>query len=268
MAILTVLFSTVAFANYDPHTGRFLTRDPLGVTPADSFNPKMQYKDGANLYLYAKDNPVKMSDGHGLNAQNVNPTPRSDQECCKAATETLKEDEFDKFIALVRRYHPDWSEEKLQQFKESRKNNYAIINPERPTNVVICCDNRKVACASGKLNKWAQQKNLSWSGNFAWFFAYSCVIAHEMRHFYHTSPCPQKCEPYVAPVEPFTDQIQLCEIERQAYQVQLSCLEGAKTLCRLTPDPKECQEIIQAEIDMQRYTFNHHYAPYCKDGEL
>ena len=47
---------------YDPHTGRFMQRDPLGINPAgdavNSFNPTRQYEDGMNGYEYGQSNPV------------------------------------------------------------------------------------------------------------------------------------------------------------------------------------------------------------------
>jgi hypothetical protein len=42
---------------YDPSSGRFLQRDPLG------------YVDGFNLYEYANSNPINMSDPYGLKAE-------------------------------------------------------------------------------------------------------------------------------------------------------------------------------------------------------
>jgi len=55
---------------YDYHTGRFLTHDPLGITPnppkPNNFGIIGQYKDGLNLYEYVRSNPVVYADVLGL----------------------------------------------------------------------------------------------------------------------------------------------------------------------------------------------------------
>jgi RHS repeat-associated protein len=55
---------------YNPETGRFLTNDPLGITPnpqsPNVFNIKNQYTDGMNLYECVKSNPLIENDAHGL----------------------------------------------------------------------------------------------------------------------------------------------------------------------------------------------------------
>jgi len=55
---------------YDPDTGRFLTHDPLGITPnaqqPNSFGIIGQFNDGSNLYEYAGSNVVAHSDPYGL----------------------------------------------------------------------------------------------------------------------------------------------------------------------------------------------------------
>jgi len=69
---------------YDYYTGRWLTHDPLGITP----NPPMpnvfdaigQYKDGLSLYQYVKSNPLVNSDSMGLILVPIKPTPKR---CCK-----------------------------------------------------------------------------------------------------------------------------------------------------------------------------------------
>lgn len=48
------LIPAVVWANYDPHTGRFLTRDPIG------------YANGVNLYEYVKSRPNRAIDPMGL----------------------------------------------------------------------------------------------------------------------------------------------------------------------------------------------------------
>jgi len=55
---------------YDPETGRWLTHDPLGITPnppkPNFFHITQQYKDGVNLYQYLTDNPIIYEDAFGL----------------------------------------------------------------------------------------------------------------------------------------------------------------------------------------------------------
>ena len=55
---------------YDYQTGRFLSHDPLGITPnhpkPNMFNVMSQYKDGMNLYEYVRSNPVIKVDPKGL----------------------------------------------------------------------------------------------------------------------------------------------------------------------------------------------------------
>ena len=55
---------------YDHHTGRFLSHDPLGITPnppkPNNFGIIGQYKDGLNLYEYVRSNPVVYADVLGL----------------------------------------------------------------------------------------------------------------------------------------------------------------------------------------------------------
>jgi len=55
---------------YDYHTGRFLTNDPLGITPRPVKTYRCdiagQYKDGLNLYEYIGSNPVNFVDLFGL----------------------------------------------------------------------------------------------------------------------------------------------------------------------------------------------------------
>ncbi|NIT55187.1 MAG: hypothetical protein GWN00_02735 [Aliifodinibius sp.] len=57
---------------YDYYTGRWLTHDPLGITPnpqkPNRFEAIGQYKDGMNLYEYVRSNPAVASDPWGLMA--------------------------------------------------------------------------------------------------------------------------------------------------------------------------------------------------------
>jgi len=55
---------------YDQHTGRWLTHDPLGITPnpqlPNYFDAISQYKDGLSLYEYVRSNPINKLDQLGL----------------------------------------------------------------------------------------------------------------------------------------------------------------------------------------------------------
>jgi len=55
---------------YDPQTGRFMQRDPLGINPAgrsiNFFEPTEQYADGYGLQVYAQSDPVNRRDHWGL----------------------------------------------------------------------------------------------------------------------------------------------------------------------------------------------------------
>lgn len=70
---------------YDPQTGRFMQRDPLGINPAGSFrnqfNVQRQYSDGANIYEYVKSLPILNTDAFGLQAKKD-----EDKACCKTRT--------------------------------------------------------------------------------------------------------------------------------------------------------------------------------------
>ena len=92
-------------AEYNPTTGRFLQRDPVGVQDKLSlinvrdpegdpyfptaFKPRKQYRDGANLYQYVKSRPVIALDPSGrrvwLNIDIVDPKKRMKQEWCGGA---------------------------------------------------------------------------------------------------------------------------------------------------------------------------------------
>jgi RHS repeat-associated protein len=56
--------------SYDPQTGRFLQRDPLGVNPGggkdNHFKVRKQYSGNMNLYGYVKSNPLVYLDSQGL----------------------------------------------------------------------------------------------------------------------------------------------------------------------------------------------------------
>jgi len=70
---------------YDYHTGRWLTHDPLGVTPNgylanSTLEPKKQYRYGTNLYEYVKSIPSNLIDPFGLWHYDVkDPVKRSMQ---------------------------------------------------------------------------------------------------------------------------------------------------------------------------------------------
>ncbi|MCK4292074.1 MAG: hypothetical protein KAY65_02670 [Planctomycetes bacterium] len=54
---------------YDQYTGRWLTHDPLGITPnpqrPNRFEITAQYSDGSNLYGYGGSNPLSRIDPFG-----------------------------------------------------------------------------------------------------------------------------------------------------------------------------------------------------------
>jgi RHS repeat-associated protein len=57
---------------YDYYTGRWVTQDPLGITPNmvlwNSFSPGTQLKDGLNIYEYVKSRPLRYLDSSGFAA--------------------------------------------------------------------------------------------------------------------------------------------------------------------------------------------------------
>jgi hypothetical protein len=94
--IVVVLFCGVESANamYNPSTGRFLNRDPIGMRVGpevangrfgagggiaasgryiirDRVDPAIQYADGLNLYQYVGSNPVNRVDPSGLLTQRT-----------------------------------------------------------------------------------------------------------------------------------------------------------------------------------------------------
>ncbi len=68
-ATVLVAGVTPARAMYDPHHGRWLQRDPLGVrpdVPRGRISPAQQYTDGMNLYQYGRSRPIGHVDALGL----------------------------------------------------------------------------------------------------------------------------------------------------------------------------------------------------------
>jgi len=55
---------------YDTYTGRFITHEPLGITPnsqwPNTFHIEAQYTEGSDLYEYAKTSPLGATDPYGL----------------------------------------------------------------------------------------------------------------------------------------------------------------------------------------------------------
>ncbi len=62
---------------YDPETGRFMQRDPLGINPAglrrDPFEVHEQYTDGMNVYEYTTSNPCRYLDPKGKSVVGILP---------------------------------------------------------------------------------------------------------------------------------------------------------------------------------------------------
>jgi RHS repeat-associated protein len=54
---------------YDSYTGRWLSRDPLGIVPnaqkPNVFSPQIQYQDGMNLFEYVRSRPIIFTDFAG-----------------------------------------------------------------------------------------------------------------------------------------------------------------------------------------------------------
>jgi RHS repeat-associated protein len=66
---------------YDPVTGRFLTHDPLGITPnggvaANRFESQTQYANGLNAYEYVRSMPLTRTDPYGLWHYDLPPSQR------------------------------------------------------------------------------------------------------------------------------------------------------------------------------------------------
>ena len=69
---LNIMYYRARF--YDPYTGRFLQRDPLGVRPDMKYlkiSPRMHYFQGMNLYQYVGSKPIISADALGLYGYDV-----------------------------------------------------------------------------------------------------------------------------------------------------------------------------------------------------
>jgi RHS repeat-associated protein len=63
------IFQLPVLGYYQPETGRFMQRDPLGVSPTNREEPidvESQYAVGFNCYEYVRSNPILMKDPTGL----------------------------------------------------------------------------------------------------------------------------------------------------------------------------------------------------------
>jgi RHS repeat-associated protein len=75
VCVLFLIGAMISSANayYQPESGRFMQRDPLGVKPLE-WNKNLytgsQYLDGMNLYQYVKNNPSRYIDFDGLRPAN------------------------------------------------------------------------------------------------------------------------------------------------------------------------------------------------------
>jgi len=76
---------------YHQYTGRWLTHDPLGITPnpqwPNEFIPVGQYRGGQILYLYAMNNPMAQDDPFGLDYWGEPDCPWSEQRCIERHNE-------------------------------------------------------------------------------------------------------------------------------------------------------------------------------------
>jgi hypothetical protein len=85
-SIYGLLAPCLIFAEYNPTTGRFLQRDPIGTNDeirlvdfrdngsprfSRNFKPLTQYKDGMSLYEYAHSKPTIYLDSSGLKAKAI-----------------------------------------------------------------------------------------------------------------------------------------------------------------------------------------------------
>lgn len=257
--VLCVLLSNLSSGMYNPEAGRFIQRDPLGVNPAgggiNKYNPNKQYSNGGNIYSYAKSNPVIMSDSYGLSAL----PPRSDYDCCLAATQTFPPDREKAWNDYEKRLRSRGvPEEEIEKRRKTYLDNYALIT--RKTNAVICCDGRKVSCPWRTLNDYTQTGPLSIAEHVAWIAKIACADVHERTHFIHTPECPQKCTRYVSAVKGYRDRAHACDSEYEAYKAQINCLQSSINLCQLTGNSEECEKIINDDIEAQRSVWDTIYS--------
>jgi RHS repeat-associated protein len=122
--------------SYDPQTGRFLQRDPLGVNPAggknNTFDIHRQYLDGLSMYEYVKSVPTFGLDPFGL----VN-MHSSCNKCGSPFHNTPKE------------------REKMQKIIQSAENSCAqvdqkISDPKLAACIKKKCKNSSVHCSTAK----------------------------------------------------------------------------------------------------------------------
>ncbi|MHC4479104.1 MAG: hypothetical protein ACYTEL_26050, partial [Planctomycetota bacterium] len=113
----TLILPQLSNAMYDPKHGRWLQRDPngtkinqsipspddLAVPPNQSFmiNPKIQYEDGMNLYVYVKDSPTSAIDPHGFLTSNMI-IIYFYVRCMKYAEQAMQDTENNRLIELLR----------------------------------------------------------------------------------------------------------------------------------------------------------------------
>lgn len=71
IVVCMLMATSLTFAMYDTHTGRFLQQDPIGIQPEENgtlnqFGPENQYTDCMNLYQYVISSPISGLDALGL----------------------------------------------------------------------------------------------------------------------------------------------------------------------------------------------------------
>jgi hypothetical protein len=74
----SMMFMSRFYRDYMPDLGRWMQAEKLGMTPNDlavnPFRPLMQYRDGMNVYVAFKSNPIRFKDKLGLTAIPYFPT--------------------------------------------------------------------------------------------------------------------------------------------------------------------------------------------------
>lgn len=139
--VVLLISTTPSFAYYNPKTGRFLQRDPIGerdgiciVYFADTGSPKFkktkirnQYTDGASLYEYVKSNPVIKRDIWGL-------------EClCGANVTDMLIDHFNAFISQSEGDLPWWPSSGIKELQDYARENGVTI--QSAVNAIKGCGN-------------------------------------------------------------------------------------------------------------------------------
>ncbi len=204
LTITTVLFctitSTTADAMYNPRLGRFLQRDPVGLSNSPAAAPRLiptkQYVDGLNVYSYAVSNPLHGMDPSGLQVYGgaAHPTACCGDLYCPPPPDCLKE-------------CPKICSENQGRFKED--------------------DAGKVFCKSGCECACVNEKHYPPTDNTpGGKAARMCAFKHEEEHV----KGPGVCGLFdgIKGPWPWND---YPDLECKAAAAQVECLNGAKSSC-------------------------------------